>query len=426
MPKTIDDIIPPSRRRAMGMDNVEPVPPPPPLTDLSSEPPNQPPPMPPSHMRIRTGNRFPYGTAIIALVVIALCAGVLYAFAAAEVQITPTSQTGAVSGDFTAAAGSQLPFSVVSVNKSASISVPAESTESANDSAQGSITITNTGTAPEDFVTNTRFQTSAGLIFRVHKPVTIPGATAAGPGTLTTTVYADQPGIQYNIGPSTFTVPGLNGSPAFTQVTAQSNAAMAGGYTGTRASVSQTTDDTQHAALQSALATQLQNSIASQIPSGEVLVPGGTFTSYTPVPDTATTTTSVIVSEQGTMTAVVFPKSALAQAIAYKIVGTYSGEPVTLNGISGLSLAPAASTTPSASSPFNFTLNGSTTIVWMVDGSKIAGAVAGKTRDSAQQILSGFPEVAKAVLILRPFWASAFPQDPAHIKVTVEQPASGS
>jgi hypothetical protein len=431
MPKTIEDIIPPSRRRAMGIEDttpVQPMAPIAPMTDFSSTPPPSSFPPPPSRVTIRTGRGFPYGTAIIALIVVALCAGVIYAFADAKVEIKPTSQTGAVSGNFTATAGTgNLPFTVISVNKTATDYAPAESTESANDSAQGSIVVSNTGTTPEDFVTNTRFETPSGLIFRIHAPITIPAASATGPGALTVTVYADQPGQSYNVGPTTFTVPGLQGTAEYADVTAKSNSAMLGGFTGTHASVSQGTDDNQHASLQTALATQLQSSITSQIPSGDVLVPGATFTSYTPQPDSATTTTTVAISEQGTMTAVVFPEAALAEALAYKIAGTYSGEPVTLNGVSKLSLAPVAtSSNPTGSQTFDFTLNGSVTIVWVVDTSKIAGAVAGKTRDSAQEILSGFPEVNQAVLVLRPFWANTFPQDPSHIKVTIIPPSSGS
>ena len=442
MPKTIDDIIPPSRRRAMEMEGRREAPAPSetiaPLTDLSSGPPpipnvpfmptsSFPPPTPPSRVKIRTGRGFPYGTAIIALIVIALSAGVLYAFTDAKVQITPTNQTGAVSGQFVATAGTgDLPFTVISVNKTASAVVPAESTETANDSAQGTITVSNTGTVPEDFVTNTRFETTGGLIFRVHAPLTIPAASATGPGKVTATVYAGQSGQTYNVGPSTFTVPGLQGTPQATQVTAQSTSAMVGGFTGTRASVSQGTDDTRHATLQTALATQLQSSINNQIPTGDVLVPGSTFTTYTPQPDSATTTTSVSIGEQGTMVAVVFPEAALAKAVAYKIAGTYSGEPVTLANVNGLTLTPATAGDPTGAQTYNFTLNGSATILWTVDTSKIAGAVAGKTRDSAQQILSGFPEVNRAVLVLRPFWANTFPQDPSHIKVTVTPPPAGS
>jgi hypothetical protein len=89
-----------------------------------------------------------------------------------------------------------------------------------------------------------------------------------------------------------------------------------------------------------------------------------------------------------------------------------------LASTSGLRLA-SASTTPSASDPFTFDLSGSTAVVWKVDTNKIAGAVAGKTRAAAEPILTGFPEISKAYLTLRPFWRNTFPDDPAEIKVTV-------
>jgi hypothetical protein len=431
MPKSIEDIIPPSRRRMMEASNPTSVPvssvPPPNSTNFSDTTAPQVPPRP--RMQIKTGRSFPYGTALIALLVIALSAGALYVFSGAKVEITQNNQETTVSGDFTATAGtgSDLSYSVLSVNKSAYAGVPAESTETANDSAQGTITILNAQSTAQTLITNTRFQSPAGLIYRIHSPITIPAESAtAVPGSVTATVYADQPGQQYNIGATTFTVPGLQGSSSYTLVTAKSSQPIAGGFTGTRASVSSDTDTREQSTIQSALASTLQAQILNQVPSGYVLVPGSTFNSYQPLPDTATTTTTVEVGVQGTMTAVVFPEDELAKAIAYKNVGTYSGEPVTLSSVSDLELTP---TTPPASTTaasdltstgtFNFSLSGNTTIIWKVDPTKIAGAVAGKTRDSAQQILSGFTEVSKAVLILRPFWSTTFPIDPAHIQVTV-------
>ncbi len=55
-----------------------------------------------------------------------------------------------------------------------------------------------------------------------------------------------------------------------------------------------------------------------------------------------------------------------------------------------------------------------------MDAEKIAGSVAGKSRDAAETILSGFPEVEKAILSLKPFWAGTMPEDPAEITVIVE------
>jgi hypothetical protein len=426
MPRTITDILPPSRRRAIATDDFAPEDQPVPETPFTTQPPM--PPKKPVHMKIRTGKSFPYGTALIALLVIAICAGALYALGDARVEVTPTSQAGTISDTFTAAADSTtLQFTSISVSKTASVSVPAESTLAANDSAQGTITISNAQPKPQTLITNTRFQTPTGLIYHIHAPVTIPAQTASGPGTITATVLADQPGATYNIPATTFTVPGLKGGSSYTLVTAQSSDPMTGGFTGTRASVAQATDDHQHTVLQTSLATMLSSAIAAKIPAGYVLLNGAATTNFTPVPDSATTTTSVTISEQGTETAVVFPESALAKLIAYKIVGTYSGEPVTLVSTSSLMLTPAATTTPTTTAgAYTFTLAGPVTILWVIDPSRIASAVVGKTRDAAQNILQGFPEVNKALFILRPFWANTFPQDPSHIKVIVTPPPAGS
>lgn len=414
MPKTIDDIIPPSRRRQMTTESAPTITP-----DYSTTADHTPmTPEPPQRIRIKSGSGFPYGTALIVLVVIAVCAGVLYAFSSAKIEITPKSQVATAAGDYTAATNGDLPFTVVTVQHTLSKSVSAESTLTANDSAQGTILISNAQTKPQQLITNTRFADSNGLIFRIHSPVTVPAGTASAPGTLSVTVYADQSGTNYNIGPSSFTVPGLKGSAAYTLVTAQSANAMAGGFTGTRAAVSQTTDDAAHTTLQSNLATTLQTDLLQKVSKDDVLVPGASVTSYSALPDTATTSETVTISEQGTLTAVVFPKDALAKAIAYKTIGTYAGEPVTLDSVAKLTLTPASTSTPADT--YNFSLAGTAKILWKVDPTKIAGAVAGKSRNSAQNILVTFPEVDKVILTLRPFWTNSFPQDPSRIKVTVD------
>jgi hypothetical protein len=407
MNRTLNDIIPPSRRRTMVEDSAGSPPPMPPrpLSDRPSKPPRAP----------RSGKGFPYGTALVALLVIAGGVAALYYFSGAKVVVTPESNTSSVSSDFTATAGSgDLPFEVVTDQKTASQAVAAESTETVNDPASGTIVISNTQASPQTLIKNTRFQTPAGLIFRIHDAVTIPAG-----GNVTATAYADVGGDTYNVGPTTFSVPGLKGSKAFDQVTAKSSAAMTGGFSGTRATVSQATRDQQNAANQSTLQSTLAADIKTKIPAGYILIPGATFVTYAPQTDTAADGGKVNVNEQGTMTAVVFPEAALTKAIAYKVVGTYSGQEVTMPDVSGLKLVPTVATAPvNGETTFAFTLNGTANIVWKIDMAKVAAAVAGKTRDSAQVALSGFPEVNKAVLVLRPFWATTFPQDPAKITVT--------
>ena len=138
------------------------------------------------------------------------------------------------------------------------------------------------------------------------------------------------------------------------------------------------------------------------------------------LPDSAGQGNNVDVKMRGAMTAVVFPNEALAKAIAYQVVGTYSGQPVRLTNTDSLALTPTISGAPGAAETYGFSLTGNATIVWNIDQARIAGAVAGKSRDSAIVLLTGFPEVEEAALVLRPFWSQTFPQDPDKITVEVK------
>lgn len=408
MARTVTDIIPPSRRRQM-----EPM-------AMREEP--LPPQRPVAPKRVRRG--FPYGTAIVALLIVAGSVTALFVFSGAKVEVTPKTFTASISSDFTATqGGGDLPFEIVTVEKTGTKSVKAESTVTANDSAQGTITIYNTQSAPQTLITNTRFESPEGLIFRIHAPVTVPAGSAEVPGTITATVYADQGGDKYNIPAASFTLPGLKGGKSFTQVYGKSTSAMTGGFSGSRPSVGEATRQEQKGPLESALKEELQKSLSAQMKSGYILIPSSVTTTFTPIPDTAGENGQVVIAEKGVMTAVIFPNEALAKAIAFKVVPMYAGEPVTLGNPDGLTFAPSASSTPASGKPYSFNLSGSTTLVWTIDTAKIGGAVAGKRRESAEAILMGFPEIDKAILILRPFFATTFPADPAKITIEVMTPA---
>lgn len=427
MAKTITDIIPPSRRRQMENEGLSPSPtsdPAPTYMPPSPPPPPRPvsdlPPLRPSSPR-----RFPWGVAIVALLIVAGSAAALYAFADAKVTITPTSNTTNVSGDFTSTYNSgDLPYAIISVDKTVSANVPAESTETVNDPAQGTIVISNAQESSQTLIKNTRFQSPDGLIFRIQDSVSIPGGSVSSPGTVKATVYADTGGDQYNIGPTTFTVPGLKGSASYTLVTAKSTEAFTGGFSGTRASVADSTRDAQNEKSKPALNDSLNAAVAAQLKPGYVVIPGSTFISYNPVTDTVGKDNSVNVNLKGTAVAVAFPQAALAKAIAFRTVGSYAGQPVSLKSASTLKLTPSSPGTPTAEQgTFAFSLSGAATLVWDVDAAKIAGAVAGKNRTAAYTIIQGFPEVSRAILTVRPFWKSSFPNDPANITVATTSPS---
>lgn len=102
--------------------------------------------------------------------------------------------------------------------------------------ARGKITIYNEySSAPQPLVATTRFLSTDGKIFRLVSGVTVPGMTGADPGAIEADVVADEAGEQFNIGPTSFTIPGFQGSGSekYSKFYAKSAKAMTGGGQGT-------------------------------------------------------------------------------------------------------------------------------------------------------------------------------------------------
>ena len=371
--------------------------------------------------------RFPYAMLIGIFVVIFLSIGALFYFSSAQVKVTPNAVTAAVQNSFTADKSTgALPFEIITAQKIATQSVQGSGTKQVTSKATGQITIYNTEPRAERLVANTRFATPAGLIFRIGRAVTIPAGSAASPGSATESVTADQAGATYNIGPSSFTVPGLAGTALATKITARSTVPMGCGASGTVPTVDPSIEQGAVHSLMAALAPDLSASIQSQVPSGYVLLPGAATTTYQELaPAPSATTGQVDVKEQGIETAIIFPSAALASSIAASVTGLgYQGEPLSISSTSGLVLTPISGYPDPSSTQFAFTLSGTANLIYTVNPGRIAAAVAGKSRSAAEVALTNYPEVKRAVLVLRPFWRSSFPQDPSSITVTVANPGS--
>lgn len=108
-----------------------------------------------------------------------------------------------------------------------------------NQKAKGTITIYNEySSSPQQLVATTRFLSADGKLFRIPSGITIPGTVKEGnetkPGIIEAEVVADEPGEEYNIGPSTFSIPGFkdSGNEKYTKFYAKSTKSMAGGGKG--------------------------------------------------------------------------------------------------------------------------------------------------------------------------------------------------
>lgn len=404
--RTLDDIIPPSRRREAE-----------PMSEAGS-----------SERRPKPSgeSKFPFTTFVAIALVIITSIGVLFYFSTSKVEVTPSTVSVAVQSSFTATQGTgNLPFQFITAQKTASQSIKSSGTKQVSSSASGTITIYNTQTKAQKLIANTRFATSAGLIFRIHTPVTVPAGSTSKPGSVIAKIYADKPGSTYNVGPTSFTIPGFAGTPQASQVYARSTSPMTGGASGT-IPVANANDEAQaRQQITAALSADLLASIQSQIPSGFILLMGAATTTFEDVALTPSSTSGMAdVKNVGTITAIVFPNAALASAIASSVTSIgYQGEPITLKSAEKLEFLAENGIPDTNAQSLSFTLSGTAPLIYSIDPARIAAAIAGKSRSAAEVALTNYPEVKKAIIILRPFWRQSFPQDPATISVVTVQEA---
>src|SRR6056297_1761214 len=100
----------------------------------------------------------------------------------------------------------------------------AEATVSMDDYAEGTIHLNNTTWNNINFVAGTRFMSPDGLIYRATERVYMPQK-----GETSVLVRADKMGGQYDIGPTTFTIPGLQSATLKEGIIAKSEKPMTGG-----------------------------------------------------------------------------------------------------------------------------------------------------------------------------------------------------
>lgn len=179
-----------------------------------------------------------------AVLVVVLVAGwfALYKLPRADVNIWPKlevmsfQETVKADSKTTTASVDTIPAYYFETEKSVSENFPATGNASNEGIAGGLVTIYNKSSSSIALRASTRLISDTGLLFLTEDKVTVPAATKAGskvtPGSVAVKVKAAESGKNYNIGPSTFSIPGFKGTTAYFDVYAQSVQAMTGGFTG--------------------------------------------------------------------------------------------------------------------------------------------------------------------------------------------------
>jgi hypothetical protein len=350
----------------------------------------------------------------------------LYLTAASKITVYPVTLEGPVTLTVSATKDSTpgVPhFSVVSLERTGTETVPATGTREVSEKASGVITITNTYTSsPQRLIANTRFQSTDGKVYRIQDEVVVPGKTSSAPGTLDVTVYADAPGEAYNAASGLeFTLPGLTNPAQHSGITAKQKSAISGGFSGVRATANDADVAAAKQKIEERLTEELRDLIVAQVPAGSILLPGASEITFAPYSSKAGEEGKATIEIKGSIRAIVFENTSLARMLAETMSGTYAGEAITIKEGSPLSLQHISPEFFSANEA-SFAFSGNATLIYTLDTEAVREAVAGQSKESVKRILDGIPGVKKADVTLRPFWQSVFPEDAAKIQVSVKTP----
>ena len=284
--------------------------------------------------------------------------------------------------------------------------------------ASGTVTIYNEySTKSQRLITNTRFESPQGLVYRIKSPTVVPGYTTKGntkiPGEIQVTVYADEPGEKYNDAETTFVLPGLKGSPQFEHIYAKSTSALSGGFVGEKAIVDEKVRSDTLAALKQEAAAAVRSSLAESVRSGDVLFLGTETVTFTEQPDTVDQD-GALVSVTAVARAPVFDGGKLASVLATEGAVAYDG-PLHIESSEKLTVEVVPSSTKGN---LTITLSGDAELVGIYNKEQLLSDLAGKDRRSVGITLSGYPAIADMNISVYPFWRGRLPSDTGKITLT--------
>ena len=374
--------------------------------------------------------------AVVVSAVVVLTAVLLsLLFAGAVVTVYPKQDTIVTSATFSTSEDEEpgaLPFTRMTLERTAVQEVTALNEEEVEERARGTITIYNDySESPQRLIKNTRFQAEDGKIYRTRESVEVPGKNGTTPGSIETTVFAEEPGDAYNRGPSEFSVPGFVGLPQEGKVYGRSTGNMTEGFVGIRRTVEEADRMRAIESIESQLRDELLAEIAQSgdIPEGKVVFDETVFFEFSPLPDEVAQTDKVRLSLSGKVHAVLFDKEAFASRVAELTIGSYQGSPIRIDNMDDLSvsLTPIHSEDTQQGEPWEATsytteVNGKTKFVWEYDEDKFVQDLLGKDKTALDApartgILEMHPGIDHTSATIRPFWLSSFPDDPEDITV---------
>ncbi len=327
-------------------------------------------------------------------------------------------------------AGGGVQYKVMKFDDTASNKVAVTGSKITEKSATGSVTIYNSySSAFQKLVVGTRLETKDGRIYKILYPVTVPGLSISDgkvmPGAVDVSVIASVSGPAYNTPPTSFTIPGLKGSPKYQKFYAKSGKDITGGFSG-QIRIALPADILKvRAKLQEGLKQKLTKSALAQVPAGFLLYEDTLFFTFkdntvgnSSMVDTSGAPGSLNVT--GTLNAVIIRSDDLNKLVAdKKLADAGQGAKITISNLDKLVFKVLNKDKINVMNNDSIAtqVTGKLSAVWDINENVLKEKLVGIKKSDYQNVFKDFPAIENAAVVFSPSWAFYFPSDVSRIKI---------
>lgn len=309
-----------------------------------------------------------------------------------------------------------LSFGVIALSDNVAVEIEADSEELVETYAQGRVRIFNDySTAPQRLLPETRFESVDGkLFFSGEEEILIPGREGDVPGEVSTRIYAEEPGSEYNIEPTDFSLPGfleLGLDERYAQIYALSTESFQGGSREMKPSLSPERIQQHSQELEQKLGDQLKEQLIQQKTPEMILIQNSATIVFTEPRFSSRSSGGGELILEGTIYALLVSRDELAQYLGESTLNL-NGNRVYFSDDSNPILVYQGDTIDYENiNRATLTVKDQVQYIWDINSEPIKEALRGFSVDKLKDIAQEFQEIGKITVKNHPRWSKTLPYD---------------
>lgn len=318
----------------------------------------------------------------------------------------------------------KIPLQRIRVSETKSEEFSSSGEKEINAKARGTIAIYNEySSEPQTLVATTRFESNNGMIYRIEKNLVVPGAKIQEgriiASSIEAEVAADLPGREYNVGMTSFTIPGFKGTPKYAAFYAKSKTEISGGATGKVKVVSANDLKNAEEKLKEELRDKVRELLEDQTPDNLKMLEQGSNEKITSVASAKENEIIDKFTMETTMSleALLFREEDIKEIAELNLISQIGGDQEPLFQSQQVEVAKPVIDWDEGKA--SFYLHVKEDVIPKIDGEALKKELIGKDEVEVRKILSAKPEIKKATVSFRPFWVKKVPRQEDKIKITI-------